>query len=148
VSQAKDPNSGNNSNMSQSWSSSDGPWPSQRDDSDRWLRAVPSARRRDRAEGSSSGSSDQVTPVRRPEFLDESHRQRLEELILQQQQEIQALQDTVDRVRALRNLAEWSARLAGGGDSDGHVKVSDLTRALDGAFEGSSRSSGLETYPR
>jgi hypothetical protein len=58
-----------------------------------------------------------------PGFLDAGHRQRLEDLILRQQQEIAELNDALDRVRALRDLQQW----AGG---PGQVRISDLDRAL------------------
>lgn len=62
-------------------------------------------------------------PSHAPDFLDGGHRQRLEDLILRQHQEIAELNEALDRVRALRELQQWA-------DGAGHVRVSDLDRAL------------------
>jgi hypothetical protein len=62
-------------------------------------------------------------------FLDDGHRQRLEALILQQDAEISALQGSLDRVRAVRDLAQWAAKIANE-DQEGSVKTSDLNNAL------------------
>jgi len=62
-------------------------------------------------------------------FLDDGHRQRLEALILQQDAQISALQDTLDRVRAVRDLAQWAERTVNG-NGEGSVKTSDLNKAL------------------
>jgi hypothetical protein len=80
-----------------------------------------------------------VTPS---EFLDDGHRDRLEQLVLQQQAEIAALQATIGRVRALRDLAEWAAKMAGE-TREVKVSVSDLSRALDGTLEGSPSTESL-----
>ena len=63
-------------------------------------------------------------------FLDVDHRQRLESLILQQQAEISRLNATLDRVRALVDLAQWAGR-AVGPDAGSTVRIDDLSRALD-----------------
>jgi hypothetical protein len=76
----------------------------------------------DRDEPTSANSSDY--------FLDDKHRRRLEQLILQQAAEMAQSTAALDRVRALRDFAEWADRTAGGSETGGTIRVSDLTQAL------------------
>lgn len=64
-------------------------------------------------------------------FLDAEHRQRLEAMVEQRDDEISRLMETIDRVRALRDFAEWAARAPSAGSSGASVRTSDLTHALD-----------------
>lgn len=73
----------------------------------------------DQSDSSTAGA----IPSEGPNFLDGEHRQRLEDLILRQHSELAALTEALDRVRALRDLQQWA-------DGDGHVRVSDMNRAL------------------
>jgi hypothetical protein len=57
------------------------------------------------------------------------HRQ-LEILVIEQAESIRQLQATIDRVRALRDLAHWSGQATGTQGEDAVLKVSDLNRAL------------------
>jgi len=76
--------------------------------------------------GGTNGAGDTAAgarPVPNSEFLDDGHRQRLEELVLRQDREIAELEERLNRVRALRDLERWA-------DGPGHVRVADLDRAL------------------
>jgi ABC-type transporter Mla subunit MlaD len=63
-------------------------------------------------------------------FHDVNHRQRLDALIVEQAESIERLQACLERVRALRDLASWSAQRNGGQADDAVIRVGDLTRAL------------------
>ena len=64
-------------------------------------------------------------------FLDAGHRGRLESLILQQESEMARMTGALDRVRALRDLAEWAVPAQNSDGNDLVIRISDLSRALD-----------------
>ena len=74
-------------------------------------------------------------------FLDADHRGRLESLILQQEYEISQMNAALDRVRALRDLAQWAARADGDTDAEGNIRSADLNRALDRSWFDAAPSS-------
>jgi hypothetical protein len=61
-------------------------------------------------------------------FSDPEHRERLEDLVLQQAQEMAALNSTLDQIRALRDLSAWAQRTSS--TSDAVILASDLSLAL------------------
>ena len=61
-------------------------------------------------------------------FSDPEHRERLEDLVLQQAKEMAALHSTLDQIRALRDLSAWAQRTST--SSDAVILASDLSLAL------------------
>ena len=78
---------------------------------------------------------------REHEAGDADHRGRLESLILQQEYEISQMNAALDRVRALRDLAQWAARADGDTDAEGNIRSADLNRALDRSWFDAAPSS-------
>lgn len=70
----------------------------------------------------------EVTDLRNRLFLDGDHRQRLEEMVGAQTDLLHEEQARVQRVRALVDLARWSAQDVGGSAST--IRVDDVERAL------------------
>src|ERR1700712_1977081 len=61
-------------------------------------------------------------------FSDPEHRERLEDLVLQQAQEMAALNLILDQVRALRDLSAWAQGTST--SSDAVIRATDLSLAL------------------
>jgi hypothetical protein len=67
---------------------------------------------------------------------DETRRQRLDDLVLEQAATIELQQDTIARIRALCDLAAWSADTTGEHRDDATVRVDDLSRVLGSSDQG------------
>jgi hypothetical protein len=93
-----------------------------------------------------SASAVLATPDSSDDFLDVGHRGRLEQLILQQTAEMAQLQAALDRVRALRDLAEWADRLSDSTQPGATVRTSDLTQALGDVVNAERPSPGAGSH--